>query len=357
MRLKQLQAQYVRNLKPLKAAWHPQWNILLGPNGAGKTSVLEAIHLLSVGRSFRSRHSKSVITYEQPQLSCFGEVETPAGDTIALGIEKNRQGASVCKVQTQVCQRLSEFVSVLPTHLITPETLKLLTAGPNERRRFMDWGVFHVEPQMGATYQRYQRLLKQRNAALKLSRQLTVFDVDLSTHAEAIHQARQGYVIALQPYLSALLSELLPDLSCTMAYEAGWPSDTTFSEALVAGFGHDQRLGYTRLGPHAADLQITAAGYPAQQVLSRGQLKLVVFAAYMAQAQHLSDVVGKQCVYLLDDLVSELDAENRWRLMGVIARQGHQVFLTGSDPASWQTALESFEHQLFHVEQGQLQKA
>lgn len=352
MKLTKLQAHCVRNLAPLKIEWHPRWNILIGSNGAGKTSVLEAIHLLSVGRSFRSRHSKSVIAYEQPTLTCYGEVETAAGHTVSLGIEKHRTGEGVCKVQSAVCERLSDFVSVLPVQLITPETFKLLTAGPSERRRFMDWGVFHVEPQIGRVYQRYQRLLKQRNATLKLSHHLTAFDGEWVACAERLHQARAQYISQLQPFVDALLATLLPDCPCRIEYDPGWPEKTPLADALAANFSQDQRLGYTRLGPHVADLQFLAKGFPAQQVFSRGQMKMLIFALALAQSQHLSSVVGKQGVYLLDDLVSELDNANRARLLGVIAGQGHQAFLTGSDPANWETVLGGFDHKMFHVEHG-----
>lgn len=354
MRLTHLRAQHVRNLVPVTVDCHPDWNLLIGPNGAGKTSLLEAIYILAVGRSFRTRLIKSVIAHPEAVLSCYGEVEAPERGKIPLGIEKHRNGETLYKVNTKLCERLSDFAAILPVQLITPETFKLLTAGPSERRRFLDWGVFHVEPLMGATYHRYQQLLKQRNASLKLSRRLTAFDAALADVGEVIHDKRQHYMRAFQPFLEALLGVLVPDMACRVAYEPGWSQESPLAEALEAGFAQDQRVGFTRLGPHVADLSLQVGGYPAQQVLSRGQLKLLIFGLYLAQAQHLYESVGKRCLYLLDDLASELDSGNRQRLLGVIAEQGHQVFLTAVDHLSWGDAFAQRSHALFHVEHGQV---
>jgi len=357
MQLNRLHIHFVRNLQESVLHFHPQFNIFTGQNGSGKTSVLEAIHLLGVGRSFRSRQIHSVIRYQEAVLACFGEVVNNKGDKIALGIEKNRQGEVICKVQGEVCSRLAEFAQVLPLQLITPDVFKLLQAGSEERRKFLDWGVFHVEPAFGQVCQRYQRLLKQRNAALKqsLSKELMAWDHELALIGEQLAHYRQRYLDSLLPTLAEIQQKLLPGaLPITTHYEAGWDTTVSLSQALATALRHDQRMGYTSKGPHRADLLMTLEGFPVGQVLSRGQQKLWIAALYLAQAEHLAMVHGKRCLYLLDDLTSELDRDNQQRLLRLLMAQGHQVFLTGVSAQGWQDIIPRDLCTMFHVEQGVL---
>ncbi|MGE3319330.1 MAG: DNA replication/repair protein RecF [Candidatus Berkiella sp.] len=355
--MNRLHIHFVRNLQETVLHFHPQFNIFTGLNGSGKTSVLEAIHLLGVGRSFRSRQIHSVIHYQEAILACFGEISDAQGAKIALGIEKNRQGEVICKVQGEVCARLAEFAKILPLQLMTPDVFKLLQAGSEERRKFLDWGVFHVEPVFGQVCQRYQRLLKQRNAALKQSmgKELMAWDHELALIGEQLAVYRQQYLDSLLPTLARVQEQLLPGaLPIVTHYEAGWDTTISLGQALAAALRQDQRMGYTSKGPHRADLLMTVEGFPAGQVLSRGQQKLWIAALYLAQAEHLAVMHGKRCLYLLDDLTSELDADNQQRLLQLLMEQGHQVFLTGVSAAGWQDTIPSALRSMFHVEQGAL---
>jgi DNA replication and repair protein RecF len=357
MQLSRLHIHSVRNLQEVALHLHPQFNIFIGNNGSGKTSVLEAIHLLGVGRSFRSRQIHSIISYQQEALACFGEVIDAQGGKIAMGIEKHRLGEVVCKVRGEVCARLSEFATVLPLQLMTPDVFKLLSAGAEERRKLLDWGVFHVEPRFGQACQRYQRLLKQRNAALKqpMGAEFGAWSHELAEMGEDIARFRQSYLQSLLPTLAIVQEKLLPSsLPIELCYEAGWDMSLTLREALDRALRQDQRMGYTSKGPHRADLVMTLEGFPVGQVLSRGQQKLWIAALYLAQAAHLANFHGKQCLYLLDDLTSELDANNQQRLLGLLQEQGHQVFLTGVTANSWQDFIPADDRKMFHVEQGTL---
>jgi DNA replication and repair protein RecF len=287
-------------------------------------------------------------------LACFGEVQDAEGGKISMGIEKRRQGEVVCKVRGEICARLSEFATILPLQLITPDVFKLLQAGSEERRKFMDWGVFHVEPAFGRICQRYQRLLKQRNAALKQlrSQALPAWDHELAEMGEQLAQYRQQYLTNFLPYLQMTQAKLLPDLPIDVQYEAGWEAELSLAECLAQALRQDQRYGYTSVGPHRADLMMMVEGFPASQVLSRGQQKLWIAALYLAQAEHLAAEHGKRCLYLLDDLTSELDASGQQRLLSLLGEQGHQVFLTGVCAKGWQDYIAEEYRTMFHVEHG-----
>jgi DNA replication and repair protein RecF len=354
MRLTRLHIHHVRNLNKIAFIPHPHFNIFLGENGSGKTSLLEAIYLLALGRSFRSRQVQSIIAHQKNELACYGEVFDQHDLKIPLGIEKNRQGEVKCKVGGEPCERLSLFAQQLPLQLITPETFKLLIEGPQERRRFLDWGVFHVEPSFSELCQRYQRLLKQRNAALKQSRgkSLQVWDKEFIAVGEKITALRQSYLVSLLPFADKATQDLLPLLPIHFEYEQGWSPTCSLEEALGDALGQDARLGYTSVGPHRAEINVTMEKFAAHQVLSRGQQKLLICALHLAQAQQLYASQGRKCLFLIDDLASELDNTNRQRLLARIATQNHQLFLTGVDAGGWQGVCEQYGGEMFHVEQG-----
>ncbi len=357
MRIVQLKIHQVRNLKEVILACHPRFNLFLGENGSGKTSLLEAIHLLALGRSFRTRHSQSVINHQENHLTCFGEVLDPQGGKTAMGIEKNRQGEVKCKLDGVVCDRLSRFAQQLPLQLMTPETFKLLGAGPEERRRFLDWGVFHVEHSFAELCQRYQRLIKQRNAALKQYRGAKThhaWEKELVEVGEKITFYRKQHLVGLIPFIEEACRYLLPAQDIRIHYEQGWQSDFSLEQSLAQSLAHDQRLGYTSVGPHRAELALTLGAFDAHQILSRGQQKLLICALHLAQAKQLGAHTGKQCVFLIDDLASELDMHNRQRLIALLASQGHQLFLTGVEDTPWQHICEQYEGELFHVEHGRI---
>lgn len=350
MQLHRLHIHCVRNLQNIQLALHPQCNVFIGKNGSGKTSILEAIYLLALGRSFRSRQIQSVINYDHPQLACYGELAQNK-----LGVEKNRQGEVKYKIGGELCTRLSQFASILPVQLITPDTFSLLTEGSEQRRKFLDWGVFYTEPHFAALSQRYQRLLKQRNAALKQHApyaMLSAWDKELSRIGEELAFHRQNYLVVFWPFVEALQKTLLPQLPLQWQYSQGWDSTLSLEDALQASLAVDQKWGYTRVGPHRAEMTIKIEKYSASQVLSRGQLKLLICLLHIAQAQHLSETSDKKCIYLLDDLASELDEFNRQKVLTVLASQGHQLFFTGTDREVWENILTEISAHIFEVAQG-----
>lgn len=358
MRLTRFDVHRVRNLQKISLNPHPQFNLFWGKNGSGKTSFLEAIHLLGLGRSFRSRDARSVIHYMADELACYGEVLNKAQSKTAMGIEKSRQGKVRCKVAGESCDKLSQFATILPLQLLTPDTFKLLLAGPEERRRYLDWGVFHVEPAFALMCQRYLRLLKQRNAALKQPHQETfqVWERELAIEGEKINACRRRYFEDLLPFIHQRCEVLLPMLKIEMQYEQGWPENLSLEEAFRKYLAQDRRLGFTGRGPHRGELTFQVEGFAASHVLSRGQQKLLICALHMAQARHLASLHEKHCLYLLDDLGSELDSESKERVITLLANESHQVFLTGVTADYWPLIEQIAQGERFHVEHGRVKE-
>jgi len=145
MSLSRISVTGIRNLLPVTLSPSPRINILHGDNGSGKTSLLEAIHLLGMARSFRSTRLNPVISHEQDSCTVFGQVELGEAQSSALGISRDRSGEVRIRINGQTVRSAAELADALPLQLINPDSFRLLEGAPKLRRQFLDWGVFHVE--------------------------------------------------------------------------------------------------------------------------------------------------------------------------------------------------------------------
>jgi len=357
MPLTRLIVKQFRNIKACDIQLSPGFNFLIGPNGSGKTSVLEAIYLLGHGRSFRSSLTGRVIQNDYDELFVHGRFLNSDQFELPIGINKQRDGTTEVKIGGQPGQKIAKLANVLPLQLIHPEGFDLLTAGPKSRRAFIDWGVFHSEPAFYETWGRYKRLAKQRNALLKSARdysEVSHWDQELAKLAESISEWRELYVNMVKTVAETICREFLPEFDIQLKYYRGWEKDTAYKDILSQNFERDQSLGYTFSGPNKADLRIKVNGTPVEDVLSRGQLKLMVCALRVAQGQHLTEMTGKQCIYLIDDFASELDSQRRQRLADCLKATGAQVFvssITKNQIADMHDELGK----VFHVEHGTIE--
>jgi len=219
---------------------------------------------------------------------------------------------------------------VLPVQIIDPEVHHLIDEGPSRRRRFLDWGVFHVEPVFVSHWQRYQQALKQRNAALK-SRQprgvVSVWDSDLARSGELLNVARARYVAALAQRAQAIARNLL-GMELHLVYRSGWAQPNGLAEALQASWGHDSELGATQVGPHRAELSIRLGGAAVKDRISRGQQKLLAAALLIAQIKLFPKESPVQPTLLLDDPAAELDDSGLAGLIGEVSAQSVQLIVT-----------------------------
>ncbi len=358
MPLTRLVIQQFRNIKACDISLSSGFNFLIGVNGSGKTSVLEAIYLLGHGRSFKSSLTGRVIQNECSELFVHGRFLTSDQFELPIGINKQRDGSTEVKIGGQSGQKLAQLAQVLPLQLIHPEGFDLLTDGPKQRRAFIDWGVFHSEPAFYDAWGRFKRLNKQRNALLKTAtsyRELSYWDQELALLAENIDQWRQAYVEQMKIVAQELCRTFLPEFDITLKYYRGWDKDTPYQQLLEKNFERDQQLGYTFSGPNKADLKIKVNGTPVEDVLSRGQLKLMVCALRVAQGQHLTELTGKQCIYLIDDFASELDSERRKRLADCLKATEAQVFVSSITQSQVADMVEP-NSMMFHVEHGTIEQ-
>jgi len=358
MSLSRVTVTAVRNLHPVTLSPSPRINILHGSNGSGKTSLLEAIHLLGLARSFRSSRLQPVIQYEHPACTVFGQVQLPDG-TSNLGISRDRQGELQIRIDGQNVRSASQLAEALPLQLINPDSFRLLEGAPKVRRQFLDWGVFHVEPRFLGAWQRLQKALRQRNSWLRhgtLDGALQAsWDRELYLASDEIDGYRRAYIQALKPEFEATLRELVDLQGLTLSYFRGWDKERSLEEVLSTSLSRDQQIGHTQSGPQRADLRLRLGAHSAADILSRGQQKLVVCALRIAQGHLVNRTKRGQCIYLVDDLPSELDEHHRRALCRLLEDLHCQVFITCVD----HELLKDGWHAdtpvaMFHVEHGQI---
>jgi len=349
--LRRLGVSSLRCLKKVELDLDPARNYFFGPNGAGKTSLLEAVFFLGRGRSFRTRQARTLVSYGDPELAVYGDVDD-GGRVRRIGtsfrerrLERRADGAPASG---------SAIAAILPVQTIGPDSHRLIEGGPSERRRFLDWGVFHVEHSYLEAWQRYRRVLGQRNAALlrpgEPASELRVWTDALAEAGEEVDRLRKAYVEQLRPMVSQHAEALLGQ-PFTLEYRPGWRADLRLGEALDASTTRDRSLGHTEPGPHRADLLLQTEGRRIHDEASRGQQKLVAASMILAQEGVLAAASAARSVLLVDDPAAELDAAAFGRLLERLATVRSQLLFTGLTPL---TAGQNRPTAVFHVERGQV---
>ena len=361
MTLKRLYIQHLRNLETVDLTPSEQVNLIYGENGSGKTSILEAIHVLGVGRSFRSHKHKPLINHEQNSFTVYGKVLAQGAD-VPIGVNRQANGTAVFKANGALVGSAAALASYLPIQVINSDTFLLLEGSPKVRRQFMDWLVFHVEPNFFQVWKDAQRSLKHRNSLLRRDRidrfELATWDKELARCSDQIHAFRQECMNKFCETFYELVQEFIAIDGIELNYYCGWDQEKDYLAILSDSIDKDKRQGFTQAGAHRADLRILVKGFPAAEVLSRGQQKLLVCALKIAQGYVFSRITGRRCIYLIDDLPAELDEQYRALLVRWLDAMGTQTFVTGVEQKvlleAWQQ-MRSTKIKLFHVEQGRVQ--
>ncbi|GAA6136079.1 DNA replication/repair protein RecF [Oceaniserpentilla sp. 4NH20-0058] len=358
MAIESLMLQGVRNLEPLNINPSRQINLIYGENGSGKTSLLEAIYYLAYCKSFRTHKQKNLIQHGNESLTAFCKLTLDKG-RYQLGVERNIKGERRIKLNGEWLQSAAELASVLPIQLLDPTMFRLLEGSPQLRREYLDWGVFHVEPNFIHLWRNFKKAHKTRNALLRSGSasegERKIWHESLAKFANQINNYRQEYIKRLKPVFDEFMERLNPKLGITMSFYQGWGKDRDYLELLEESWPSDLKMGFTQLGPQRADLRIKANGLPAMEVLSRGQQKMVVCALKLAQAQIYRDVSNRPCIFLVDDLCAELDLNHRKALCSLLEELECQVFVTAVEAEQiadcWSQESRS-NMSTFHVEHG-----
>lgn len=357
MRFERLRIKGMRCLSDVDLALNAEINLFVGDNGAGKTSVLEAAFLLSHASSFRNGSKEALLQRGSPRLSVFAELRhaDARGSRIGLGRESSRWEAKVDGDSVAIGQLVRQCAVVC----FEPGSHALIAGPADERRRYLDWGVFHVEHEFLSNWRRYQRALKQRNSLLRStavvpSELFEPWEAELDQTAYHIDAFRRDYIDLLRRRLASSVAALLPELGQPeLRYRRGWPEGENLADMLRNQRNRDIARGHTTAGPHRADWSITFEHAPLREHLSRGQEKLTALGCILAQAELHAQQCGEWPVVCLDDLASELDQTHQSAVVDQLVSAGAQVLITGTEVPP---ALRTIPASVFHVEQGNVSR-
>jgi len=358
MPLSTLSIDGFRNLVTTSLDFSPGLNLFSGENAAGKTSLLEAIYVLGRASTFRSNSLDKAISHGQEGFQLVARLHQESGREIPVGLSRT-PGRLMARIGGEPVKRLSQLAALFPLQWVGGNIHGLVEEGPPVRRHFLDWGLFHVKQDYIPAWKQCQKLIKQRNAALrsaKSPREITVWDRDLITCSETLDRSRAGYLSTINKYLVEIMSDFIESSeSLDIQYRRGWNSDKAYQAVLEESLPTDREQGFTRSGPQRADFSVKYLARPVNEALSRGQQKLLVIGLKLSQARLLRETTGEQSLFLLDDLGAELDAANQNRVMQHLMDLDAQVFATaiefppGESPLAPQT-------RLFHVKHGEVRE-
>jgi DNA replication and repair protein RecF len=354
MGLERIEIEAFRCLSRVALDLDPHYNLFLGPNASGKTSLLEALFFLGRGRSFRGRRLEPLIQRGHDEFRLVGHVGIEGIATV-LGV-RGRLGDSEYRAGGSPVGSAAELAQYFAPTIIDPELHRLLEDGPNRRRRYLDWGVFHVEPGFLPTWRRYRQALKQRSSLLHRgapAREVSAWDHELAASGEPLSAMRERYVLALAEKLAPIARELL-GLDVKLSYAPGWRDAQGLMAALAKGVERDRRFKVTHSGPHRADIVIHVEGLAARHRISRGQQKLLAAALILAQVELDAAQRSGRTALLLDDPAAELDSDSLKRLLTRVRSLPAQLFVTALSAAPQDLGRPGH---LFHVEHGEVQRA
>ena len=309
MHLSQITLQNLRCFNDLTLDLEPGISVFYGQNGAGKTSILEAIDFLSRGKSFRGAQFSDMVQHDQQKVMVTAQLQQDDGSADRLGVLRDSKDTQI-KCNGQVVKRWSELAQRLPVLAIHPESFQLVMGGPAERRKFLDWGMFHVEPEYRRHLQIYSKALAQRNLCLKEQMDASPWNRPMAESGERIDAYRRHYCEELTPLVNYICDELALGAEIDLQYQGGWKEGKPLAEQLQL------------------ELQIYWQGRKFSKSSSRGQQKILAVAMRLAQSLYLYETQERTTLYLVDELPAELDTLRCERILSMLQELDSQTLIT-----------------------------
>jgi len=328
-----------RNIESASLTFSETFNVIRGRNAQGKTNLLEAIHLFSLGRSFRTRRSEEMIMFGGEflfaRLSCLSDMHVRA--RIEIGLERGgRIGATV---NGNKLSGIGEIIGIMPTVIFTPQDVTLASGPPADRRSFIDYTAAQISPAFLQNLREYRRVLGQRNSLLRQAadtrrepKGLEAWDDMLVERGAAIIEGRREILGEIQSWSEKLFGEIVPEggglrieYRCSFESEEGDVREA-LADALRRLREHELRRGYTLVGPHYDDISIFLGDEELRRYGSQGRKRLASIVLKLAQAWSIMERRAERPVVLLDDIFSELDGETGERVSGLLTDR-YQSFI------------------------------
>ncbi len=345
MYITKLVIENFRNFKSETIEFNSLLNAVTGDNAQGKTSLIEAIYLSSLGKSFKTSKDIELIkignTYFKINIYFYKDNRNQEIELILL-----QNKAKQIKLNGVPLNKYSELMGVLNVVLFSPEDLKMVKGGPSERRKFIDREMSHLDKRYMDDLINYHKVLDQRNKLLKNSKEnkslldtLQIWDEQLATYGANIIVKRLLYIKKLSKhvnkthlYLSDHKENVVLKYESTVLEKNEPIYDTIkggIKEKLINNKNRDIKYGFTSVGPHKDDVNIIIDDCDARKYASQGQQRTIALSIKLSEIELIYGELGEKPILLLDDVMSELDI-NRQHMLMKIAKDV-QTILTTTD--------------------------
>lgn len=337
MRVLKLNCRNFRNLNNVELIPCEGMNVICGENAQGKTNLLEAIWLFTGAKSFRSNKDNLFIKFGEERAFCELLFESE-------GIEKEASIIIGEKREARLNSNKLNSPSLLAGNfnaiIFSPNDLRLLTDGPNLRRRFLDTALGQLYPSYIDILKKYSRAVIQRNKIIKdykydssLSIMLDVFEDEISENGLKIIKYRKKYIEKLNEFLPTIYDGISSGKEILDTEYIESFKGENLKEQLLLSRKEDMYSCVTSVGPHRDDLLFKINGINARSFGSQGQKRSVALSVKLAEAKIIEKNIGESPSLLLDDIMSELDPKRQDFILNHI--DGMQTFLSCCDPSNF----------------------
>ncbi len=340
MIVRAIEIRNFRNISRAALSFSGTFNLITGRNAQGKTNLLEAIHLFSLGRSFRTRRSEEILMFGEDYMFARLSCKSDSSVDFRLEMSLEREGNIKASINGKRISGMSEIIGVIPTVIFTPGDVMLASGPPGGRRTYLDYTAAQVSPAFLSDLKSYRKILKQRNVLLKgyadtgrMSGEIDAWDEQLVEKGAKIVSGRKDMLGETSLVAADMLEEILPGSEpLRMVYECSFDPEgngtaDAFRKALHAVRPGERRRGHTMAGPHYDDVAIYLGKTGLRRYGSQGRKRLVAIVMKLAQAAAIMKRRAERPVVLLDDIFSELDAEASTRV-GSLLSDKYQNFIT-----------------------------
>jgi len=338
-----------RNIDSADLLFSSDNSFLYGPNGAGKTSLLEAVFLLTNGKSFRGGGRQSLVGEGSSGVALRGLVRDDKGINSELRAVRYGKDTKILLNGTALRNR-SQLLRHVPVLAFSQETLSRQISSSGSRRNILDWCLFHVEPGYHTVFEEYRSVLSHYNAALRKGIDIGPWVEALVGSGIAVHKFRMRIGQALQDRFDSSQGKVVGLPAVALEYKRGWPEEATLPNHFAARAKEHQRLGYCSSGPHRGDLRIRGSRGDALNWASRGQIKAYYYLLFIAMLDLVKSGIGIRPIALIDDLWSEFDSGLSSQMVDITVSNGGQSIFTGIERRK--SIITRHRMGLFHVEQG-----
>ncbi len=363
MFLQKLSVSNFKNYKETNLQFTDKINCFIGDNGAGKTNLLDAIHYLSFCKSYFNPVDTQNIRHKESFFSIHGTY-LKNGDTpdVLSCIQKTDQ-RKIFRINQKEYDRLADHIGLFPLVMVSPYDRDLINEGSEIRRKYLDGVISQFDKNYLDDLINYNKALAQRNALLKRfadtnsfsSSMLDIWDRQLSSYGQRIHEKRTGFLKEFVPIFQKYFDFISEGKETVSINYTSQLFTRSLDELLAVSVDKDRVARFTTQGIHKDDLEFSISGYPLKKFGSQGQQKSFVIAIKLAQFDYTRDIKGYKPVLLFDDIFDKLDQNRVHQIIRLVSENSFgQVFISDTQRSRIESLFDEvrIDHRIFLITDG-----